>query len=576
MSDKVGSLIYEFDSLIKDYQALASLPTKIVPAFVEVLKNYELIRIRWKESNEETQSLSLKLQDAQKEIASLEKQVQHARRLLDEEKSKRQLVIEERNYAETQLDLVRDVLRDNRNKLHDDTKEKLYFLNKSRQSAGDICDRLDTIAELESTGSVMSELSYTRDEDDFLEDIENHRPSKRSYPHTITHHTKRRRSTKTIEFNGQDKVVATTTLTLDHQGPLSATSIIETIPNTQHTYQVTPSAPPLMDDSGDSDNEFHLAPTSTLPFSMNTINTRPHNFVHKAMIKGEVCNVCSKRLRFSAMGVKCRECKAVAHSHCEEKVPLPCVPVGSTPNSKSSTMGTIADYTPHSPPMIPSLVIHCIKEIESRGLKEVGLYRIPGADKEVKMLKEKFLKGRGIPNLSQVVDIHTICGCLKEFLRTLKEPLVTKIRWNEFTRAVDINDAEKRRCRFMQIISELPQPNRDTLSCLILHLKKVAEVPECKMPVSNLAKVFGPTIIGYSRSDPENVFAETSASNQVMNELLCLPTDFWEKFIRDSEYIQPVDSGLPKTPSSNSLLNFFGNTPSRSKSHKKFKYFDTP
>lgn len=37
--------------------------------------------------------------------------------------------------------------------------------------------------------------------------------------------------------------------------------------------------------------------------------------------------------------------------------------------------------------MVPSLVIHCIKEVEERGLSEVGLYRIPGSDKEVKALK---------------------------------------------------------------------------------------------------------------------------------------------------------------------------------------------
>lgn len=32
---------------------------------------------------------------------------------------------------------------------------------------------------------------------------------------------------------------------------------------------------------------------------------------------------------------------------------------------------------------------------------------------------------------------------------------------------------------------------------------RVAEVPNCKMPISNLAKIFGPTIIGYNTPDPE-------------------------------------------------------------------------
>lgn len=68
------------------------------------------------------------------------------------------------------------------------------------------------------------------------------------------------------------------------------------------------------------------------------------------------------------------------------------------------------------PPMVPSLVVHCINEIELRGMSEQGLYRISGGSNDVKLLKEKFLRGRGAPNLSEV-DVNTICSTLKDFLR---------------------------------------------------------------------------------------------------------------------------------------------------------------
>ena len=32
---------------------------------------------------------------------------------------------------------------------------------------------------------------------------------------------------------------------------------------------------------------------------------------------------------------------------------------------------------------------------------------------------------------------------------------------------------------------------------------RVGDIVECKMPLTNLAKVFGPTIVGYSVPDPE-------------------------------------------------------------------------
>jgi Rac GTPase-activating protein 1 len=50
-------------------------------------------------------------------------------------------------------------------------------------------------------------------------------------------------------------------------------------------------------------------------------------------------------------------------------------------------MGAIADYTPPTAPMIPSIIVHCVNEVELRGLNEAGIYRLSGADKEVKGLK---------------------------------------------------------------------------------------------------------------------------------------------------------------------------------------------
>lgn len=56
---------------------------------------------------------------------------------------------------------------------------------------------------------------------------------------------------------------------------------------------------------------------------------------------------------------------------------------------------------------------------------QAGLYRLSGADRTVKELKEKFLRGKTVPVLSRVDDIHAITGLLKDFLRNLKEPLLT-------------------------------------------------------------------------------------------------------------------------------------------------------
>ena len=50
----------------------------------------------------------------------------------------------------------------------------------------------------------------------------------------------------------------------------------------------------------------------------------------------------------------------------------------------------------------------------------------------------------------------------------------------------------------------------------------MADCPECKMPMSNLAKVFGPTIVGYSSINPvmETMLTETRKQVAVSIHLL--------------------------------------------------------
>ena len=68
-------------------------------------------------------------------------------------------------------------------------------------------------------------------------------------------------------------------------------------------------------------------------------------------------------------------------------MPTPCVPTVRTP---SHFVGAIADYCPVSTPMIPALVVHCANEIEARGLRESGLYRVNVLDRDVRPLKVSF------------------------------------------------------------------------------------------------------------------------------------------------------------------------------------------
>lgn len=85
--------------------------------------------------------------------------------------------------------------------------------------------------------------------------------------------------------------------------------------------------------------------------------------------------------------MKCTECLGTCHVECKSLMSTPCIPTCRTP---THFVGTIADYSPKTTPMIPSILIHCIEEIESRGMEESGIYRVIAPDKEVMALKVRF------------------------------------------------------------------------------------------------------------------------------------------------------------------------------------------
>lgn len=80
----------------------------------------------------------------------------------------------------------------------------------------------------------------------------------------------------------------------------------------------------------------------------------------------------------------------------------------------------LSDYAPSDRPQVPGIIVHCVREVEARGLTEAGLYRVPGSEAVVKDLLQRFLKGKGMPNLGRIDDINVVCSLLKHFLRQLR------------------------------------------------------------------------------------------------------------------------------------------------------------
>lgn len=81
--------------------------------------------------------------------------------------------------------------------------------------------------------------------------------------------------------------------------------------------------------------------------------------------------------------------------------------------------------------LAPMLVEQCVDFIRQRGLKEEGLFRLPGQANLVKELQDAFDCGEK-PSFDSNTDVHTVASLLKLYLRELPEPVVPYAKYEDF------------------------------------------------------------------------------------------------------------------------------------------------
>uniref|UniRef100_A0AAX7V037 Rac GTPase-activating protein 1 n=1 Tax=Astatotilapia calliptera TaxID=8154 RepID=A0AAX7V037_ASTCA len=525
------------------------LSENIEPNFIQMAQNFDDCRRKWLKTEHELGSCKEMLRKTETERGALEVKLKHARNQVDVEIRRRQKAEADCETLDRQIQLIRDLLTcegsSNSIQLSAEQRSALAFLNTNCQATTNLntSRRLMTIDE---SGSILSDISYDKTDDSLDWDsstVRTVRLKKREKRRSSRNHvdgppvaSKRSRSTGKTSEMGNEAIVTKTTVTVPaNGGSVEAVSTIETVPYWTRSRRKTGKMSLLWNVT------LNLSKMKAAPSTpQSNGGVRLHEFVSKTVIKPESCVPCGKRIKFGKISLKCRDCRVVSHPECRERCPLPCIPnLGGTPVKIGE--GVLADYVPDTSPMIPPIVVHCISEIEQRGLHEAGLYRLSGAERTVKELKEKFLRSKTVPVLSKVDDIHAVTGLLKDFLRNLKEPLLTFRLNRSFMDAAEISDDDNSIALMYQTIGDLPQPNRDTLAFVILHLQRVADSLDTKMDISNLSRVFGPTIVGHAvpNPDPMTILQDTKRQPKVVERLLALPVDFWAQFVMAAEHEQP-------------------------------------
>ncbi|RMZ95726.1 rac GTPase-activating 1-like [Brachionus plicatilis] len=240
----------------------------------------------------------------------------------------------------------------------------------------------------------------------------------------------------------------------------------------------------------------------------------------------------------------------IIHTDCKDLLTRACFPCLNFPSQ-----GSVSDFVnADENPKVPAILQLFINEIETRGLisHEVGLYRVNGSDLQVKQIKEKFFKRHQVPDVRKVNEVHVLCSFVKDFLNNLNEHLITYDSWHRFSKICEIQNENEKIIESEQAILALPDANRDTLAFLILHLQRISETIECKMPASNLARVFGPSIVGNSspNKSPAEIINELKIQHQVVENLIKIPSSFYFGVLDSNEQPQKLFKISSKTPES--------------------------
>lgn len=170
---------------------------------------------------------------------------------------------------------------------------------------------------------------------------------------------------------------------------------------------------------------------------------------------------------------------------------------------------------------VPRVVDSCCQHIEKYGLHTVGIFRVGSSKKRVRQLREEFDRGIDV-QLDEEYSVHDVAALLKEFLRDLPDPLLTKELYTAFINTTLLDSYEQQSVAQL-LIYLLPACNSDTLHRLLEFLSTVAdhahdqqdkdgqEITGNKMTALNLATIFGPNLLHKQKSTDKEFTVQSSA-----------------------------------------------------------------
>ncbi|XP_004635092.1 rho GTPase-activating protein 6 isoform X1 [Octodon degus] len=198
---------------------------------------------------------------------------------------------------------------------------------------------------------------------------------------------------------------------------------------------------------------------------------------------------------------------------------------------------------------VPRLVDSCCQHLEKHGLQTVGIFRVGSSKKRVRQLREEFDRGVDV-SLEEEHSVHDVAALLKEFLRDMPDPLLTRELYTAFINTL-LLEPEEQLGTLQLLIYLLPPCNCDTLHRLLQFLSTVArhaddnvskdgqEVTGNKMTSLNLATIFGPNLLHKQKSSDKEFSVQSSARAEESTAIIAVVQKMIENY--ETLFMVPPD-----------------------------------
>ncbi|XP_041654948.1 SLIT-ROBO Rho GTPase-activating protein 3 isoform X2 [Cheilinus undulatus] len=206
--------------------------------------------------------------------------------------------------------------------------------------------------------------------------------------------------------------------------------------------------------------------------------------------------------------------------------------------------------TQSSGQQIPVVVESCIRFINLHGLHHEGIFRVPGSQREVNLIRDAFERGDD-PLSDSECDLDSVAGVLKLYFRGLEPPLFPYDSYSQLLECVQIEGVNEKAAQIKAIVSTFPRPLLIVMRYLFAFLNHVSQYSdENMMQPYNLAVCFGPSLL--RGMDSDDAVARQPQVNDLVKTMILqhdvifpgqseLPGPVYEKHMTlEQEYCEPI------------------------------------